>query len=218
MAINRAESTIFQTNSYQRVSVIPKETIYNLYLKRFFDLLVGTIGLIFATPIILITMVLIRLESPGSALFFQERVGYKGKNFRVIKLRSMRNDAEKNGAQWASKNDPRVTKVGAFIRKTRIDELPQLINVIKGDMSLIGPRPERPEFTEAFEREIPGFKMRLLVKPGLTGWAQVNGGYDISPKEKLEYDLIYIKNMGLLLDLNTAIKTIRVIFTGEGAR
>jgi len=218
MAINRAESTIFQTNSYQRVSVIPKETIYNLYLKRFFDLLVGTIGLIFATPIILITMVLIRLESPGNALFFQERVGYKGKNFRVIKLRSMRNDAEKNGAQWASKNDPRVTKVGAFIRKTRIDELPQLINVIKGDMSLIGPRPERPEFTEAFEREIPGFKMRLLVKPGLTGWAQVNGGYDISPKEKLEYDLIYIKNMGLLLDLNTAIKTIRVIFTGEGAR
>ncbi|HZH58194.1 MAG TPA: sugar transferase, partial [Metabacillus sp.] len=162
MAINRAESTIFQTNSYQRVSVIPKETIYNLYLKRFFDLLVGTIGLIFATPIILITMVLIRLESPGNALFFQERVGYKGKNFRVIKLRSMRNDAEKNGAQWASKNDPRVTKVGAFIRKTRIDELPQLINVIKGDMSLIGPRPERPEFTEAFEREIPGFKMRLL--------------------------------------------------------
>lgn len=218
MAINRAESTIFQTNSYQRLAVIPKETIYNLYLKRFFDLLFGTIGLILATPIILLTMMIIRLESPGNALFFQERVGYKGKKFHVIKLRSMRNDAEKNGAQWASKNDPRVTKVGAFIRKTRIDELPQLINVIKGDMSLIGPRPERPEFTDDFERDIPGFKMRLLVKPGLTGWAQVNGGYDISPKEKLEYDLIYIKNMGLLLDLNTAFKTIRVIFTGEGAR
>ncbi|MCM3162735.1 sugar transferase [Metabacillus litoralis] len=218
MAINRAESTIFQTSSYQRVAVIPKETVYNLYFKRIFDILVASIGLIFATPIILITMMLIKLESPGKALFFQERVGYKGKNFHVIKLRSMRSDAEKNGAQWASKNDPRVTKVGAFIRKTRIDELPQLFNVIKGDMSLIGPRPERPEFTEEFERDIPGFKMRLLVKPGLTGWAQVNGGYDITPKEKLEYDLIYIKNMGLLLDLNTAIKTIRVIFTGEGAR
>ncbi|MFD2215010.1 MULTISPECIES: sugar transferase [Metabacillus] len=218
MAINRAESTIFQTSSYQRLAVIPKETVYNLYLKRFFDILVASIGLIFATPIVLITMILIKLESPGNALFFQERVGYKGKNFNVIKLRSMRSDAEKNGAQWASKNDPRVTKVGAFIRKTRIDELPQLVNVIRGDMSLIGPRPERPEFTEEFERDIPGFKMRLLVKPGLTGWAQVNGGYDITPKEKLEYDLIYIKNMGFLLDLNTAIKTIRVIFTGEGAR
>jgi exopolysaccharide biosynthesis polyprenyl glycosylphosphotransferase len=219
MAINRAESTLnYQTSSYQRVEVIPKETVYNLYFKRIFDILVGCIGLIFATPIILITMIFIKLESPGKALFFQERVGYRGKNFNVIKLRSMRTDAEKNGAQWASKNDPRVTKVGAFIRKTRIDELPQLINIIKGDMSMIGPRPERPEFTEEFNRDIPGFKMRLLVKPGLTGWAQVNGGYDISPEEKLKYDLYYIKNMGLLLDLSTAFKTIRVIFTGEGAR
>lgn len=222
MAVNRAESTVYkdyQTNPYPRVTaVIPKETVYNVVLKRLFDLIFASIGLIIATPIVLITMIAIRLESPGAALFFQERVGLKGKNFYVIKLRSMRTDAEKNGAQWASKNDPRVTKVGAFIRKTRIDELPQLINVLKGEMSIIGPRPERPQFTEDFDREIPGFKMRLAVRPGVTGWAQVNGGYDITPKEKLAYDLYYIKNMGFLLDLNTAFKTIKVIFTGEGAR
>ncbi|MGG3925095.1 exopolysaccharide biosynthesis polyprenyl glycosylphosphotransferase [Metabacillus fastidiosus] len=224
MAVNRAESTAYENyqpnpNPYPRVAaVIPRETVYNLALKRIFDLIFATIGLIIAAPIILITMLIIRLESPGAAVFYQERLGLKGKSFNVIKLRSMRTDAEKNGAQWASKNDPRVTKVGAFIRKTRIDELPQLVNVIKGEMSIIGPRPERPQFTEDFDREIPGFKMRLAVRPGVTGWAQVNGGYDITPKEKLAYDLYYIKNMGLLLDLTTAFKTIKVIFTGEGAR
>lgn len=130
----------------------------------------------------------------------------------------MKDDAEKNGAQWAERDDPRVTKVGKFIRKTRIDELPQLWNVLKGDMSLIGPRPERPMFTAQFNNQIPVFVERLIVKPGLTGWAQVNGGYDITPREKLKYDLYYINNMNLLLDLKIILLTIKVVFTGNGAR
>lgn len=130
----------------------------------------------------------------------------------------MKDDAEKNGAQWAERDDPKVTKVGKFIRKTRIDELPQLWNVLKGDMSLIGPRPERPMFTAQFNNQIPVFVERLIVKPGLTGWAQVNGGYDITPREKLKYDLYYINNMNLLLDLKIILLTIKVVFTGNGAR
>ncbi|AZB44594.1 exopolysaccharide biosynthesis polyprenyl glycosylphosphotransferase [Bacillus sp. FJAT-42376] len=222
VAINRAESNLYrkyQSVAYaQTAEINPKKTAYNEYGKRFSDIILALIGLILSSPIVLITMLAIKLESPGAALFFQERVGLKGHKFNVIKLRSMRTDAEKNGAQWASKNDPRVTKIGAFIRKTRIDELPQFYNVLKGDMSLIGPRPERPMFAEDFEREIPGFSQRLAVKPGLTGWAQVNGGYDITPKEKLQHDLYYISNMSFVLDLKIIFKTIRVIFTGEGAR
>ncbi|WP_066055774.1 exopolysaccharide biosynthesis polyprenyl glycosylphosphotransferase [Robertmurraya korlensis] len=189
-----------------------------LFIKRFIDLISAIVGLVFAAPIIVIFGILIKLETPGPIFFVQERVGHKGKIFNVIKLRSMGIDAEKNGAQWASKNDPRVTKIGAFIRKTRIDELPQFINVIKGEMSLIGPRPERPIFTEQFNREIPGFEDRLQVKPGLTGWAQVNGGYDISPKEKLELDRYYIKNMRGSLDVVIVLKTVKVCLTGSGAR
>src|SRR5690606_10331165 len=163
-----------------------------------------------ALIIITIFAIIIKIESPGPAFFLQERVGLNGRNFLMIKLRSMRIDAEKNGAQWAAKNDPRVTKVGAFIRKTRIDELPQLFNVLKGDMSLIGPRPERPIFMEQFNKEIPGFVDRLKVRPGITGWAQVNGGYDITPKEKLELDRYYINNISFWLDLKIILKTIKV--------
>nr|WP_245934730.1 sugar transferase [Anoxybacillus vitaminiphilus] len=188
------------------------------YIKRFFDVLLSLLALPIAVPIIFIFAVIIKLETPGPAFFLQERVGLHGKYFKVIKLRSMGVNAEKNGAQWAAKNDPRVTKVGAFIRKTRIDELPQLFNVLKGDMSLIGPRPERPIFTAQFNEEIPGFIDRLQVKPGITGWAQVNGGYDITPREKLELDLYYINNMSFLLDLKIILKTIKVCITGDGAR
>lgn len=158
---------------------------HNIYfkMKRLFDILFSVIGLIITLPVILIFSILIKLETTGPAFFFQERVGLNGRYFKVIKLRSMRIDAEKNGAQWAAKNDPRVTKVGSFIRKTRIDELPQLWNVLIGDMSLVGPRPERPMFTAKFNEEIPGFIKRLTVKPGLTGWAQINGGYEITPKK-----------------------------------
>ena len=180
--------------------------------------MLSLLALPIAIPIILIFAVIIKLETPGPAFFLQERVGLHGKYFKVIKLRSMGVNAEKNGAQWATKNDPRVTKVGAFIRKTRIDELPQLFNVLKGDMSLIGPRPERPMFTAQFNEEIPGFIDRLQVKPGITGWAQVNGGYDITPKEKLELDRYYINNMSFWLDLKIILKTIKVCLTGDGAR
>lgn len=189
-----------------------------MFTKRFFDLTLSIIGLLLVLPILVVTAILIKLESPGNIIFAQERVGLNGRVFKVYKLRSMRNDAEKNGPQWAEKNDARVTRVGAFIRKTRIDELPQFINVIKGEMSLIGPRPERPVFTEQFDKEIKGFKKRLAVKPGLTGWAQVNGGYEISPEEKLKYDLYYIKNCSILLEIKIVFKTVRVIFTGDGAR
>ncbi|WP_052186810.1 sugar transferase [Thermoactinomyces sp. Gus2-1] len=164
------------------------QTIYPIF-KRAFEIVFSVALLLFTLPVLVLTMIAIKLESPGPVFYKQERVGLNGKRFEIIKLRSMRTDAEKNGPQWAAKNDPRVTRVGKFIRKTRIDELPQLINILRGDMSLIGPRPERPVFTEKFDKEIPGFKKRLLVKPGLTGWAQVNGGYEMTPAEKFELDI-----------------------------
>lgn len=186
--------------------------------KRVFDILFSIIALICSSPIILVTAIAIKLETPGPAFFIQERVGLNGKYFNVIKIRSMGIDAEKNGAQWAQKNDPRVTKLGAFIRKTRIDELPQFLNILKGEMSLVGPRPERPVFTAQFNSEIPGFVDRLQVKPGLTGWAQINGGYDITPREKLELDRYYIHNKSFIFDMKIMLMTVKICITGNGAR
>ncbi|MGE6961708.1 sugar transferase [Bacillus thuringiensis] len=194
------------------------ESVYIRKVKTIFDILFAVIGLCVTFPIIFIFSVLIMLESPGPPFYLQERLGFKGKKFNIVKLRSMRFDAEKNGAQWAKKNDPRITKVGMFIRMTRIDELPQFFNILKGDMSVVGPRPERPIFTKEFEKQIPGFKKRLLVKPGVTGWAQVNGGYDITPREKLELDIYYINNVNCILDIKIMLNTIKVVFTGDGAR
>ena len=130
----------------------------------------------------------------------------------------MYSDAEKDGYQWAMKNDVRITKVGHFIRKTRIDELPQLLNILKGDMAFIGPRPERPEFIEKFLQDIPDFNDRIVIKPGITGWAQVNGGYELTPKEKLVFDKYYIEHESLYLDTLILLKTIQVVFTGYGSR
>lgn len=192
-------------------------TVYNV-IKRFIDIFLSLLGLIVGIPLIIIFGILIKIESTGSIIYTQERVGKGGKIFTIYKLRSMRNNAEKNGAQWAEKDDPRITKVGKFIRLTRIDEVPQLFNILKGDMSIVGPRPERPNFTIEFNKEIPGFINRTAVKPGLTGWAQVNGGYDMSPKEKLQYDLEYIRKQGILLDIKIIFKTFKVVLTGEGAR
>lgn len=198
-----------------------KEPVKNDYLplKRLLDILSAS-GLMVATsPIVLLFGILVKMETPGKMFYTQERVGYMGKRFKVTKLRSMYTDAEKNsGAVWASKNDSRVTKVGKFIRKTRIDELPQLWNVIKGDMSMIGPRPERPELTEKFSREVKDFEQRLRVLPGLTGYAQVHGGYDVTPKEKYKLDKYYMDNISLKEDLKIIFETIRVVLTGDGAR
>jgi len=220
-------ASVKKNNLYDENTIVLDQNIYKQeqyktriypYVKRIFDILISLLSMPIALIIITIFAIIIKIESPGPAFFLQERVGLNGRNFLMIKLRSMRIDAEKNGAQWAAKNDPRVTKVGAFIRKTRIDELPQLFNVLKGDMSLIGPRPERPIFMEQFNKEIPGFVDRLKVRPGITGWAQVNGGYDITPKEKLELDRYYINNISFWLDLKIILKTIKVCITGDGAR
>lgn len=191
--------------------------LFDIY-QRVLDIVLSVIGLLIGIPLMVIFGILIKVEDNGPITYKQERLGKGGKKFYIYKLRSMRTDAEKFGAQWAEKDDPRITKVGKFIRKTRIDEIPQLFNILKGDMSIIGPRPERPSFTEEFNKEIPGFINRLAVKPGLTGWAQVNGGYDITPREKLEADIYYIENRSFLMDMNILFKTVKVVLTGEGAR
>jgi exopolysaccharide biosynthesis polyprenyl glycosylphosphotransferase len=189
------------------------------FIKRSFDIVSSLIGLVISIPIMIIFGILVKIEDKGPILYKQERLGKNGESFYIYKIRSMRTDAEKHcGIQWAQKDDPRVTKIGKFIRKTRIDEIPQLINVLIGQMSIIGPRPERPELTHKFNKEIPGFTNRLVVKPGLTGWAQVNGGYEMTPEEKLKWDIDYINNSSISMDVKILIKTVRVIVTGEGAR
>jgi exopolysaccharide biosynthesis polyprenyl glycosylphosphotransferase len=177
--------------------------------------------IIFFLPLFIIVSILIKLDSPGSIFYSQERVGIKGRIFRIFKFRTMRIDAEKlSGPMLAQKNDPRITKIGRFLRKTRIDEIPQLINVVIGDMSFIGPRPERPYFVEKYSREIPMYKNRLQVKPGITGLAQVITGYDEDledVRDKLKYDLQYIENYNSWnMHLDILLNTIKVIFTAQG--
>ncbi len=195
---------------------IPKSKLIG---KRICDILFGVIFGIISLPIILVFGILIKLTSKGPVFFKQERVGYMGKPITVVKLRSMQNDAEKkNGAVWAKKDDPRVTSVGRFMRKTRVDELPQFWSIIKGDMSLVGPRPERFVLTEEFSQKWPDFPQRLRIIPGLTGYAQVNGGYDLKPNEKCKLDNYYINHYSLGLDFEIALETFKIIFTGDGAR
>lgn len=190
-------------------------------LKRALDVLISLLLLIPAAPIMLITAIIVRLESPGPVIYTQDRVGLFEKEFTVYKFRSMRADAEKNGAVWASAQDTRVTRFGKFIRKVRIDELPQIWNILKGDMSFIGPRPERMAFVTKLKESIPYYSLRHTVKPGLTGWAQVCYPYGASEddaRRKLEYDLYYIKNMSILLDINIVFKTVGVVLFPKGAR
>jgi lipopolysaccharide/colanic/teichoic acid biosynthesis glycosyltransferase len=189
-----------------------------LRLKRLCDVLIAFFALaILWVPMLVIALV-IRLDSPGPALFMQERLGKGGKPFTMIKFRSMRMDAEANGPQWAEKNDCRCTKVGRFLRKSRLDELPQLVNILMGEMSFVGPRPERACFYDEFEKYIPHFRQRLLVQPGLTGHAQVNGGYELKPEEKIVYDLEYIARRSVKMDLQCIWKTVLVVFSHDGAR
>ena len=192
-----------------------------MVLKQIFDILLVLLSFPVVLPIMLITAIVIKLESEGPALFIQNRVGQGGREFRIYKFRSMGKDSEKNGAQMASANDMRVTKVGKFIRKTRIDELPQFFNVLKGDMSLIGPRPEQKVFVDQFEHEIPFYNYRHIVKPGITGWAQVTHGYAADADEtrvKIEHDFYYIKHISFSLDVLIVFKTIKTMLTGFGAR
>ncbi len=189
--------------------------------KRLFDVLVSSVLLALTLPVIALFAVLVKLDSRGPAFFRQTRVGLYGQSFNLVKLRSMRVDAEAAGAQWATQNDPRVTRIGKFIRKVRIDELPQSWSVLKGEMSFVGPRPERPEFVEDLEEKLPYFAERHMVKPGITGWAQINYPYGASMEDsrhKLEYDLYYAKNYTPFLDLLILLQTIRVVLWREGAR
>ncbi len=189
--------------------------------KRVFDITASSILLVLTAPLIIIFALLIKLDSKGPAFFRQSRVGLYATNFDVIKLRSMHLDAEADGAQWAIQDDPRVTRVGRFIRKTRIDELPQTWSVLKGKMSFVGPRPERPEFVSDLEEALPYYAERHMVKPGITGWAQINYPYGASiedSRHKLEYDLYYAKNYTPFLDLLILLQTLRVVLWHEGAR
>ena len=189
--------------------------------KRMFDVAASSILLVLTAPVILFFAVLIKLDSKGPAFFRQSRVGLYGTTFDLIKLRSMRPDAEVDGAQWAILDDPRITRVGRFIRKARIDELPQTWSVLKGEMSFVGPRPERPEFVCGLEADLPFYAERHMVKPGITGWAQINYPYGASiedSRHKLEFDLYYVKNYTPFLDLLILLQTLRVVLWHEGAR
>ncbi|EHU4838719.1 sugar transferase [Vibrio parahaemolyticus] len=191
----------------------------NSWQKRFIDLLFVFMLSWVAIPVGLITALLIKLESPGPVFFKQRRTGQYNEEFEVIKFRSMRNDAEKNGAQWATKNDARVTKVGCFIRKTRIDELPQLINVLKGEMSMVGPRPEREVFISELEKAIPYYRFRHAVKPGVTGLAQVKYPYGASVEDaiwKHKYDIYYIKHQNWMMEVKILFLTVKTVLFGMG--
>jgi exopolysaccharide biosynthesis polyprenyl glycosylphosphotransferase len=189
---------------------------WKLSLKRFVDLSGAGVGLIFGSPFFFLLSALIKLDSPGPALFSQERMGLDGRRFRVIKFRSMRIDAERAGPQWTTKDDPRRTRLGGFLRRTNLDELPNLINVLLGDMSLVGPRPEQPYYVEQFRTEIPRYNERHREKSGMTGWAQVNGMRgDTSIEERTKYDLWYIENWSLWLDIKIILLTIVQTITGD---
>ena len=195
------------------------EDNYQIRIKRVGDIMVSLFLLILCSPIFLIVSLMIFIEDRGPILYFQNRSGLKNIDFKVIKFRSMKIDAEKNGVQWSKRSDPRITKIGRLLRATRIDELPQLFCVIQGSMSLIGPRPERPEIEKDLIKKIPYYECRNSVRPGISGWAQVNYPYGASVSDavnKLSFDIYYISNFSLLLDLLILFKTIKVVFTGKG--
>ncbi|MFA6835270.1 MAG: sugar transferase [Fibrobacteraceae bacterium] len=194
---------------------------WQVNIKRVMDIGVASFLLFITSPIFLLASIAIKLDSKGPIFYSQERVGLYGKRFMVHKFRTMRTDAEKLGAQWATKDDPRITRVGRHLRKMRIDELPQLLCVLKGDMSMVGPRPERAVFIEKLREQIPFYIGRLKMKPGLTGWAQVRYHYDTSIEDvqkKLQYDMYYYENMSLLLDIQILFRTVYVVLTGKGAQ
>jgi exopolysaccharide biosynthesis polyprenyl glycosylphosphotransferase len=194
----------------------------NLLNQGLWNAALALVGLVVSLPIMILTAIAVKLTSPGPVLYRQTRVGMNGVPFKLYKFRSMRVDAEAGtGAVWATKNDPRVTPIGGFIRKARIDELPQLLNVLKGEMALVGPRPERPEFVKSLTEIIPFYPQRLCVRPGITGWAQINHKYGDTVEDairKLEYDLFYIKNMSFSLDTYIIFHTVKAMLLSRGAQ
>lgn len=199
-------------------AVTPKMSVGYAFVKRLADIAVAVLVAVLGILPMAVIALCIKLDSKGPVIFKQERLGKDGKSFTMYKFRSMYTDAEAEGPRWADRDDDRCTKVGCFLRKTRLDELPQFWNILKGEMSLVGPRPERAYFYDEFETYIHGFRNRLVVRPGLTGWAQVSGGYDLLPEEKIVYDMEYIANMSIRMDLRCAVRTVRLVFTHEGAR
>ncbi|MDR3764893.1 MAG: TIGR03013 family PEP-CTERM/XrtA system glycosyltransferase [Acidobacteriota bacterium] len=196
-----------------------KQSTLSRFLARFTSAAVALVGLIVTAPVMLLTALVVRLDSPGPVLYSQERVGKNGRTFKILKFRSMRIDAEANGAQWSAENDPRITRVGRFIRGVRLDELPQFINILRGEMNLVGPRPERPYFVQLLTGKIPYYDLRHTVPPGVTGWAQVSYPYGSTvedAKNKLEYDLFYVKNASLALDLAILFETVRTVLWSKG--
>jgi sugar transferase (PEP-CTERM system associated) len=196
------------------------QSFVRTFMKRSFDIVCSVIILLLTLPLMLLAALAVKLEDRGPVFYSQERVGKDGKTFFVHKFRSMRTDAEKGGKpQWAQQNDPRITRIGNFMRKTRIDELPQILNVFKGEMSFVGPRPERPYFVEQLIEVVPYYNVRHSVKPGITGWAQVRYGYGSSAEDalqKLQYDLYYVKNNSLFLDVLILIDTLKVVLFRSG--
>ncbi len=202
----------------ESLGVIPRKPVYS-FIKRLFDIVASACALVVLAIPMLVIGVAVRCTSPGRALYRQERLGKDGKPFLMVKFRSMREDAETDGAQWSQgDDDPRITGVGAFLRKSRLDELPQFWCVLTGKMTLVGPRPERQVFYDKFEEYIHGFRERLKVKPGITGLAQVNGGYNLKPEEKICFDVEYIRSRSVWLDFKIMLKTIKVVLRGDGAK
>ena len=207
-------SSLIFSNGYTKSAFLEK-------VKRYFDVVASAAGLILAFPFCLLIALVIKLDSKGPVLYSQERVGEDGKTFHLLKFRSMHIDAEENGPVWAGSNDERVTRVGRVIRKLRLDEIPQMVNVLRGEMSFVGPRPERLFFIEQLEKEIPFYSQRHVVKPGITGWAQIRYPYGASKEdalEKLKYDLYYVKHMSLFFDLMIILETAKIVLLGKGAR
>lgn len=198
-------------------SAVVEKPVYQAE-KRLFDVVVSALALLILGIPMLLLMPVIRADSPGPAIFRQERLGKDGKPFVIYKYRTMQMDAERDGPQWARVHDVRCTKLGRLLRRGHIDELPQLVNVLRGEMSLVGPRPERACFYQEFERYIRGFSQRLQVTPGITGWAQINGGYELLPEEKILFDMEYIRHRSVMFDIRCLLGTVRMVFRHDGAR
>ncbi len=222
MVTQHKDSLVYETKTQPNIYTVEDVQAHGgrcyLAAKRLFDIIFSiTLGIV-ALPFMLIVALLIKIDSPGKALYVQERVGKDGNEFNILKFRTMVEDAEQGTPVWANEDDPRCTNLGRMLRKCRIDELPQLWNIFVGDMSVVGPRPERRYFYNEFEKYIPGFSNRLKVKPGMTGLAQVSGGYYLSPEEKIIYDMEYIKTRTFWGDIKIILQTLKVVIKKEGAK